>query len=169
MNVTIIPIVIGAFDTVTKGLLKGLENLEVGGRVQTIQLQHGWERPEYWEVPRRLAVTQTPVKDHQLMLMWKTLKEIMIINEYILIFIMKIIPSWPRTSLLRFHRISFYIYLIARMFIYDPGFHAALLRQSSGKERKIFEKSKNYFVWSYWRLLECICVCVLVWWYMRLA
>ena len=35
--VTIIPIVIGAFGTVTKGLLKGLEDLEVGGRVETIQ------------------------------------------------------------------------------------------------------------------------------------
>ncbi len=34
---TIIPIVIGAFDTVTKGLLKGLEAFEVGGRVETIQ------------------------------------------------------------------------------------------------------------------------------------
>ena len=34
---TIIPIVIGAFGTVTKGLLKGLEGLEVGGRVETIQ------------------------------------------------------------------------------------------------------------------------------------
>ncbi len=33
---TIIPIVIGAFGTVTKGLLKGLE-LEVGDRVETIQ------------------------------------------------------------------------------------------------------------------------------------
>ena len=32
MQVTIIPIVIGAFGTVTKGLLKGLEDLEVGGR-----------------------------------------------------------------------------------------------------------------------------------------
>ena len=37
MKVTIIPIVIGAFDTVTKGLLKGLGDLEVGGRVETIQ------------------------------------------------------------------------------------------------------------------------------------
>ena len=37
MNVTIIPIVISAFGTVTKGLLKGLEDLEVGGRVETIQ------------------------------------------------------------------------------------------------------------------------------------
>ena len=35
--VTIIPIVIGAFGTVTKGLLKGLEDLEVGGRVAIIQ------------------------------------------------------------------------------------------------------------------------------------
>ena len=34
---TIVPIVIGAFGTVTKELLKGLEELEVGGRVETIQ------------------------------------------------------------------------------------------------------------------------------------
>ena len=37
MKETIIPIVIGAFGTVTKGLLKGLGDLEVGGRVGTIQ------------------------------------------------------------------------------------------------------------------------------------
>ena len=37
IKVTIIPIVIDAFGTVTKGLLKGLEDLEVGGRVETIQ------------------------------------------------------------------------------------------------------------------------------------
>ena len=37
MKVTIIPIFIGAFGTVTKGLLKGLEDLEVGGLVETIQ------------------------------------------------------------------------------------------------------------------------------------
>ena len=37
MKVTIVPIVIGALGTVTKGLLKGLEELEVGGQVQTIQ------------------------------------------------------------------------------------------------------------------------------------
>ena len=37
MQVTIIPIVIGAIRTVTKGLQKGLEDLEVGGRVETIQ------------------------------------------------------------------------------------------------------------------------------------
>ena len=37
MKVTIIPIVIGVFGTVTKGLLKGLGDLEVSGRVETIQ------------------------------------------------------------------------------------------------------------------------------------
>ena len=37
MKVIIIPIVIGAFDTVTKRLLKGLEDLQVGGREETIQ------------------------------------------------------------------------------------------------------------------------------------
>ena len=31
MRVTIIPIVIGAFGTATEGLLKGLEDFEVGG------------------------------------------------------------------------------------------------------------------------------------------
>ena len=37
MKVTIIPIAIGAFGTVTKELLKGLEDLEVSGGVETIQ------------------------------------------------------------------------------------------------------------------------------------
>ena len=37
MNVTIMPIVIGALGTITKGLLKCLEDLEVGGRAETIQ------------------------------------------------------------------------------------------------------------------------------------
>ena len=37
MKVTIMPIVIGAFGTVTKELLKGLEDLEVGGWVETVQ------------------------------------------------------------------------------------------------------------------------------------
>ncbi len=37
MKVTVIPIEIGAFGTVTKGLLKGLKDLEVGRRVETIQ------------------------------------------------------------------------------------------------------------------------------------
>ena len=37
MQVKIIPIVIGGFGTVTKRLLKEQEDLEVGGRVETIQ------------------------------------------------------------------------------------------------------------------------------------
>ena len=37
MQVTIIPIVIGAFATVTKGSQKGLEDLEVGRRAEIIQ------------------------------------------------------------------------------------------------------------------------------------
>ena len=70
MKVTIVPIVIGAFGTITKGLSKGLEELEVGRRVETIQndciAENGQiteTRPEHL---RRFAVTQTPVKNHQL-------------------------------------------------------------------------------------------------------
>ena len=37
MKVTIVSIVIGALGTIIKGLLKGLEDLEIGGRVETIQ------------------------------------------------------------------------------------------------------------------------------------
>ena len=36
-QVTIMPIVIVAFGTVTKGLQKGMEDLEVGERVETVQ------------------------------------------------------------------------------------------------------------------------------------
>ena len=79
MNVTIVPIVIGAFGTITKGLLKGLEDLEVGGRVETIQMTALLRTARITEKSpgdlRRLDVTQTPVKNHQLTLMWKTLKE----------------------------------------------------------------------------------------------
>ena len=42
MQVTNVPIVIGAFGTVTKGLQKRLEDLEVGGRVETIQTTVLW-------------------------------------------------------------------------------------------------------------------------------
>ena len=37
VQVTIIPIVIGAFGTVTNELLKGAEEMEFGGRVETMQ------------------------------------------------------------------------------------------------------------------------------------
>ena len=78
MKVTIVPIVIGALGTVTKGLLKGLEDLEVGGRVETIQTNSIAKDRQNTETSpgelRRLAVTQTPVKNHQLILMWKNAK-----------------------------------------------------------------------------------------------
>ena len=75
MKVTIIPIVIGAFGIVTKGLLKGLEDLEVDGLVETIYyiIENGQDTEKNPGDLRRLAVTQTPVKDHQLTLMWKSL------------------------------------------------------------------------------------------------
>ena len=38
MKVTIVPIVIGAFGTITKGLLKGLEDMQVCGREEIIQM-----------------------------------------------------------------------------------------------------------------------------------
>ena len=47
MKVTIIPIEISTFSTLNKGLLKGLEDLDVGGRLETIQKQHYFEPPEY--------------------------------------------------------------------------------------------------------------------------
>ena len=37
MKVTVIPIVIKALGTVTKGLVQGLEDLEIRGRVETIR------------------------------------------------------------------------------------------------------------------------------------
>ena len=79
MYVTIVPIVIGAFGTVTKGLLKGLEDLEVGERVETTQtialLRTVRILRRVLETWGDLSVSQTPVKNHQLKLMWKTLKE----------------------------------------------------------------------------------------------
>ena len=39
MKVTIIPIVIGALGTVTKGLVQGLEVLGITGRVVTVQIR----------------------------------------------------------------------------------------------------------------------------------
>ena len=73
MKVTIIPIVIGAFYTVTKGLSKGPGGL---GNKRTSE-----DHPNYYIIEngqntekspgdlRRFTITQTPVKDYQLKLM----------------------------------------------------------------------------------------------------
>ena len=80
MKVTFIPLVIGAFVTVTRGLIQGLEEMKIRG-----------DHPNYYIIEigqstekspgdlRKLAVTQTSENDHQLSLMWKTPKEIIII------------------------------------------------------------------------------------------
>ena len=41
MKVTVIPIVIGALGTVTKGLVQELEDLEIRGRMETLQTTAG--------------------------------------------------------------------------------------------------------------------------------
>ena len=82
MKVTVIPIVIGALGTVPKELLLGLEDLK---------MRKSGDHPNYYMTDigqntekspgdlRGLAVTQTSMKDYQLTLVWKTLKEIKII------------------------------------------------------------------------------------------
>ena len=73
MNVRIISIVIVSLGIVTKGLLKGVEDLEVGGRVGDHPNYRIAENGQNTEKSpgdlRRLALTQTPVEDHQLTLM----------------------------------------------------------------------------------------------------
>ena len=79
MKVTIVPIAIGALGTVTKGLLKGLDDLEVGARVDHPNnsiIGNGRNTEDSPGDLRKLAVTQTPVKNHQLTLMWKTLVKV---------------------------------------------------------------------------------------------
>ena len=59
----------GVFGTVAKRLLKGLEDFEVGGRMENIQTTSFIEKGQNTEKTpgdlKRLSVTQTPVKDHQ--------------------------------------------------------------------------------------------------------
>ena len=70
MKVTIIPIVIGAFGAVTKGLVQGLEDLEITGRVETIQTTALLIGQNTEKSPGDLMrlLTQTPVRNHQLTL-----------------------------------------------------------------------------------------------------
>ena len=67
MKVTVIPIVVDALGTVIKGLKKRLEELEISGRTEiiyTAKINKNIQKST--EDLRRLAVTQTPMKDHQL-------------------------------------------------------------------------------------------------------
>ena len=68
MQVTVTPIVIGAFGTVTKGLQKGLEDLEVGGRMETIQTTALLRTAR---ILRRVQETWRDLLSHRLR--WKTI------------------------------------------------------------------------------------------------
>ena len=65
MKVKVIPIVIGELGTVTKRLVLGLEDWEITGRVVTIQTTALLRSKKSSGDLRRLAVTQTPVKNHE--------------------------------------------------------------------------------------------------------
>ena len=75
MQVIIIPIVIGAFGTVTKGLLKGTGGLwswRMSGDHPNNNITENSQDTEKSPGDSRLAFTQAPVKNHRLTLMWKT-------------------------------------------------------------------------------------------------
>ena len=70
MKVIVIPIVIGALGMIHKGLVRGLEEMEIEEQAETIQTTAllGLARilsPGDFKKP---AVTQIPLKDHQLRL-----------------------------------------------------------------------------------------------------
>ena len=72
MKVTIVPIVIGALGRITKGLIKGLEDLTASGRGDYPNDNIAKNGPNPETSPGDLrghAVAQTPVKNYQLTLM----------------------------------------------------------------------------------------------------
>ena len=81
IKMMVIPIVTGALSTVTKGLIKGLEDLEIRGQMETIQMTvflKSNTKKSSGDL-KRLAVTQTPMRNHLLTLVWRTLIIIIII------------------------------------------------------------------------------------------
>ena len=75
MKVMVIPIVIGTLGTILKGLIRGLEELEKLAQADTIHIEVGQNTKKSPRDLRRLAVTQSPIKEHQLTLVGKTHKE----------------------------------------------------------------------------------------------
>ena len=73
MKVTIIPIVIGAFGTVTKETGRLGSWRTSGDHPNYYIIENGQNTEKSPGDLRRLAVTQAPVKNHQLTLMGKTL------------------------------------------------------------------------------------------------
>ena len=74
MKLAVIPILIGALGTISKGLVKGLEDLEIRGPVEPIQIASLIKSVKSLEDLRRLVVTQTPEKDHQFILFTQPLR-----------------------------------------------------------------------------------------------
>ena len=68
MKVTVILTVIGALGTIPEKLIKGLKDLEIS----IIKIGQNTEKSP--ADLRRLALTQTPVKNNQLSLVWKNSK-----------------------------------------------------------------------------------------------
>ena len=78
IKLSVIPIVIDALGTITRGLVKGMEDLEIGGRVKIIQTTALLRSARILKIPgdlRRIAVTQTPVENHQRTQVGKTRRE----------------------------------------------------------------------------------------------
>ena len=69
MKVTIIPIVIGALSTVTKGFLRLGNKVTSGDHPNNYIIENGQNTEKSPGNLRRLAVTQTLGKDHQQTLM----------------------------------------------------------------------------------------------------
>ena len=68
MKVTMMPIVVSALRTIPKGVVKRLEDLETRGQVETIQtrsIKNGHNTEKSPGDLKKLAVTQTPVRNHQ--------------------------------------------------------------------------------------------------------
>ena len=75
MKATTIIIIIHVLKTIPKRLIRALKEIEIGGRaetIQTIKIDQDIEKSP--GNLRRLAVTQTPVKDHLLKVEGKTCK-----------------------------------------------------------------------------------------------
>ena len=77
MRVTVIPIVIGVPGTVPMGLKKKLEEMEIRRWMENthysiVEISQNSEKSP--EDLRRLAVSETLVKENQLTLVWKTRK-----------------------------------------------------------------------------------------------
>ena len=77
MKVTVIPIAIGALGTITKGLLKGLEDLEMRGWVVTIQTTV-WLKSA--RILRRVMETWGDLLSHEFL--WETISKRVVLPWY---------------------------------------------------------------------------------------